>query len=37
MHKPSLEDVFLHLTGKRIRDVELENSGREIMRRRVGR
>jgi ABC-2 type transport system ATP-binding protein len=32
LHKPSLEDVFLHFTGKRIREQEGESEGFERMR-----
>ena len=37
LHEPSLEDVFIHYTGKSIREQEGEGGGmrREIMRRRM--
>jgi ABC-2 type transport system ATP-binding protein len=39
LHRPSLEDVFLHFTGKTIREHESSQGefGREMMRRRAGR
>ncbi len=39
LHKPSLEDVFLHFTGKRIRDDEASaiDKNREFMMRRMRR
>ena len=39
LHKPSLEDVFLHFTGNTIREKEISQRGRnmEFARRRFGR
>lgn len=39
LRKPSLEDVFLHFTGRTIRDQELSQNerNREILRRRMGK
>ena len=38
LHKPSLEDVFLHFTGKTIREHEASQSeiGRNHMKMRIG-
>jgi len=37
LHKPSLEDVFLHFTGKTIREQEAgQSEAREMMKRRMG-
>jgi ABC-2 type transport system ATP-binding protein len=39
LRKPSLEDVFLHFTGRTIREEEASQAerNREILRRRFGR
>lgn len=34
LHKPSLEDVFLHFTGRRIRDQEVSQNERKLERHR---
>ena len=37
LRKPSLEDVFLHYTGRNIRDDEADSKDRMRMMHRVGR